>query len=133
LLFLIVAASTTLVTGLRVEDGLLEHFACGMARPEVGGLFYRSLGRILHHRFTQPNAVYAPNAAHPFALFPVRMRRYDAVKGVGAEHIKITVLEAASALVENIKRLRLVLVACGHCSLEHGFGFLCRAEISCPD
>src|SRR5262245_26942314 len=131
-LFLIVADTTNLVTGLRVEDRLLAHLACRMARPPVGGLFYRSLSGILHNRFTQPNTVHALSVSELFAPFPVRMRRYDAVQGVGAEHIKISVLEAALALVEHIKRLRLILFHCGHCSLEHGFGLLGSAEVSCP-
>src|SRR4029450_385634 len=39
---LVVADTTDLVTDLCVEEGLLEHLACRMARPPVGGLFYRS-------------------------------------------------------------------------------------------
>src|SRR5215510_12435088 len=46
--FLVVADTTNLVTGLRVEDGLLEHLTCAMAGVPVGGLFYRSLSGILH-------------------------------------------------------------------------------------
>src|SRR4249919_2497347 len=104
-----------------------------MAREPVGGLFYRSLGGILHNRFTQPSTVHALNVSQLLALIPVRMRRYDAVRGVGAEHIKIAVLEAAFALVEHIKRLRLVLLHSGHGSLKHSFGLLCSAELSRPD
>src|SRR5262245_15253724 len=128
--FLVVADTTNLVTGLRVEDGLLEHLTCAMAGVPVGGLFYRSLSGILHNRFTQPKTVHALSVSQLFAQFPVRMRRYDAVGGVGAEHIKIAVREAAFALAERIKRLRFVLFHCGHCSLEHGFGLLCSAELS---
>src|SRR5262245_8950353 len=98
-LFLVVADTTNLVTGLRVEDGLLEHLACGMAREPVAGLLYRSLGGILHNCFTQRTTVHTLKVSQPFALIPVRMRRYDAVRGVGAEHIKIAVLEAAFAIV----------------------------------
>src|SRR6478735_3743128 len=104
-----------------------------MAREPVGGLFYRSLGGILDKRFTLRITVYALNISQLFALIPVRLRRYNAVRGVGAEHIKIAVLEAAFALVEHIKRLRLVLFHRGHGSLKHSFGLLCSAEVSCPD
>jgi hypothetical protein len=77
--------------------------------------------------------VVALNVSQLFAPIHVRLRGYDAVRGVGAPHIKITVLEAAFTVVEHIKRLRLVLFHRGHCSLKHSFGFLCGAEVSCPD
>src|SRR5262245_34114762 len=132
-LFLVVADTTDLVTDLRVEEGLLEHLACGMAREPVDGLLYRSLGGILHNRFTEPSTVHVLKVSQLFALIPVRMRRYDPVRSVGAGHIKIAVLKAAFSLVEHIKRLRLVLFHRGHCSLKHSFGFLCSAEVSCAD
>src|SRR5262249_984087 len=90
-LFLVVADTTDLVTGLRVEEGLLEHLACGMAREPVGGLFYRSLGGILHNRVTEPSTVHVLKVSQLFVLISVRMRRYDPVRGVGAGHIKIAV------------------------------------------
>src|SRR5215510_5295102 len=58
------------------------------------------------------------------------MRCENAVRGVGAEHIKVTVLEAAFALVKHIKRLRLVLFHRIHCSLKHSLG---GGELSCRD
>ena len=45
----------------------------------------------------------------------------------------VVVLEAAFALVEHIDCFRLVLFNRSHCSLKHGFGFLCSAELSCRD
>src|SRR6478672_13155321 len=104
-----------------------------MAREPVGGLFYRSLGGILHNRFTQPGTMHALNVSQLFAPLPVRMRRYDAVRGVGAEHIKIAVLEAAFTLLEHVECFRLLLLHRGHCFLKHSFGFLCSSEVSCSD
>ena len=51
-LFLVVADTTNLVTDLRVEGLLLEGLVCAGSRPPAGGLFYRSLGGILHNRLT---------------------------------------------------------------------------------
>ena len=47
------------------------------------------------------------------------MRRESAIRGIGAVHIKITVLKAAFALVEHIEGFRLVLFQSGNGSLEH--------------
>src|SRR5262245_36231179 len=132
-LFLVVADSTNLVTDLRVEDLLLEGLVRAGSRPPVAGLFYRSLAGILHDRFTEWCTLLALNVSQVFAPIPVRRRRYDAVRGVGAVDIEITVLKAALALVEHIKRLRLAFLHRGHCSLKHSFGFLCGAEVSRPD
>ena len=55
-LFLVVPDTTDLVTDLRVESLLLEGLVLAGSRPPVGGLFYRSLGGILHNRFTEPRA-----------------------------------------------------------------------------
>jgi hypothetical protein len=48
--------------------------------------------------------------------FVCRMRRDDAVGGVGAEHIKIAILEAA--LVEHVEGLGFILLHCGDCLVE---------------
>src|SRR4029079_4548415 len=117
---------------LRVEGILRERLVCARAGPPVGGLFYRSLGGILHNRFTERSTALALNVSQLFAPIPVRGRRYDAVRGVSAPHIKVSILEAALALVEHIQCLRLVLFHRGHCSLEHSFGFLCSAEVGRP-
>src|SRR5215831_11921707 len=101
-LFLVVADTTNLVTDLRVEGLLLEGLVRAGSRPPVSGLFYRSLGGILHNRFTERSTVLALNVSQLFAPIHVRLRRNDAVGGVGAPHIKITILEAALALVEHI-------------------------------
>jgi hypothetical protein len=77
-LFLVVADTTNLVTNLCVEGGLFERRVCARARQLVGGLFYRSLGGILHNRFTEWSTVIALNVSRLFALI-VRMRRHDAV------------------------------------------------------
>src|SRR6185437_909504 len=130
---MIEADPANLVADLRVEGRLVEGHVRAGSRPPVGGHFYRSLGGILHNRFTERSTALALNVSQLFALIQVRLRRYDAVRGVGAEHIKITVLEAALAIVEHIKRLRLVLFHCGHCSLEHSFGFLGSSEVSRPE
>src|SRR5262245_18708054 len=58
------------------------------------------------------------------------MRCENAVRGVGAEDIKVTVLKAAFALVEHIKRLSLVLFHRIHRSLKHDLG---GGELSCRD
>src|SRR6476660_6477061 len=105
-LFLVVADSTNLVTDLRVEGRLLEGLVRAGSRPPVGGLFYRSLGGILHNRFTERSTLLALKVSQLFAPIHVRLCGYDAVRRVGAPHIKITVLEAALAIVEHIKRLR---------------------------
>src|SRR5262249_58212596 len=130
-LFLVVPDTTNLVTDLRVEGLLLEGLVRAGSRPPVSGLFYHSLGGILHNRFTERSTVLALNVSQLFAPIHVRLRRNDAVRGVGAPHIKVAILEAALALVEHIQRLRLVLFHRGHCSLKHSFGFLWRAEVSC--
>jgi hypothetical protein len=108
-LFLVVADTTNLVTDLRVESLLLEGLVRARSWPPVGGLFYRSLGGILHNRFTERSTVLALNVSQLFASVHVRLRRDDAVRGVGAPHIKVSILEAALAIVEHIKRLRLVI------------------------
>src|SRR5262245_1827747 len=74
----------------------------------VAVVSYRSLGDILHNRFTERRTVLALNIPQLFALIHVRLRRYDAVRGVGTPHIKISILEAAFAIVEHVKCLRLV-------------------------
>src|SRR5262245_18582029 len=78
-LFLVVADSTNLVTDLRVEDPLLEGLVRAGSRPPVAGLFYRSLGGILHDRFTEWRTLLALNVSQIFAPIPVGRRRYDAV------------------------------------------------------
>src|SRR6478672_8464855 len=125
------ADTTNLVADLRVEGRLVEGHVRAGSRPPVGGHFYRSLGGILHNRFTERSTVLALNVSQLFALIHVRLRGYDAVRGVSTPHIKVSILEAALAIVEHIKCLRLVLFHCGHCSLKHSFGFLCGAELSC--
>jgi hypothetical protein len=67
--FLVVADSTNLVTDLRVEDSLLQRLLCARARPPVGGLFYRSLGGILHNRFTERSTALALNVFQLLPLF----------------------------------------------------------------
>src|SRR5262245_11837272 len=130
-LFLVVADTTNLIADLRIEGVLLEGLVRAGSRPPVGGLFYRSLGGILHNRFTERSAVLALNVSQLFASIHVRLRRDNAIRGVGAPHIKVSILEATLALVEHIQSLRLVLFHRGHCSLKHSFGFLWRAEVSC--
>ena len=82
----IVADPANLVAHLRVEGRLLEGLVRAGSRPPVGGLFYRSLGGILHNRFTERSTVLALNVSQLFALIHVRLRCYDAVRGVGAEY-----------------------------------------------
>ena len=101
-LFLVVADTTNLVTGLREKRVFLERFVGARARPPVGGHLYRSLRCILHDCFTERSTVLAFNVSQLFALNH-RVRGYDAVLGVGAPDIKITVFEAALAIVEHIK------------------------------
>src|SRR6476661_341002 len=130
-LFLVVADTTDLVTDLRVESLLLEGLVRAGSRPPVGGLFYRSLGGILHNRFTKRSTMLSLNVSQLFAPVHVRLRRDDAIRGVGAPHIKVSILEAALAVIEHIKRLRLVLFHRGHCSLKHRSGFFCGAKLRC--
>src|SRR5262245_27856352 len=130
-LFLVIADTADLVTDLCVEGLLLEGLVRAGSRPPVGGLFYRSLGGTLHDRFTERSAMLALDVSQLFAPIHVRLRRDNAVRGVGAPHIKVSILEATLALVEHIQSLRLVLFHRGHCSLKHSFGFLWRAEVSC--
>src|SRR5512143_3510293 len=59
------------------------------------------------------------------------MRCENAVRGVGTEHIEVTLPKAALALVEHIERFRLVLFHRGHCPLEHGLSLLCLAGLTC--
>ena len=61
------------------------------------------------------------------------MRRHDAVRGVGAAHIKIAILEPALALVEHVQRLRFVFFHRGDCAFKHGFGFVCSADTRLPE
>jgi hypothetical protein len=61
------------------------------------------------------------------------MRRHNAVRGVGAEHIKIAVPEPALALVEHIEGFCFVLLNRDNCPIEHGLGFICSAEFGCLD
>jgi hypothetical protein len=63
------------------------------------------------------------------------MRRHNAVRGIGAGHIEITVLESALSLVEHIEGLRFVLFDRRNCFLKQGFGFVgCTvlASLTCP-
>ena len=64
---------------------------------------------ILHNRFTERSTLLALKVSQLFAPIHVRLRGYDAVRRVGAPHIKITVLKATLAFVEHIKCFRLVL------------------------
>src|SRR5262245_40449326 len=102
------------------------------ARPPVRNLFYLSFGGLLHHLLTERIALPAENLPHLFALIPVRIRRYNAVFGVGAEHIKITVLKAILSFVEHIECFRLVLFHGDNCSLKQSFGFFGSAILACP-
>src|SRR5262245_49828117 len=131
-LFLIVADTANLISNLRIQGNLLQRLVCARARPPVGGLFYRSLGGILHNRFTERSTALALNVSQLFAPIPIRCRRYDAVRGVGAPHVEVSIPEAVLALVEHYQRLPLVLFHRGHCSLKHSFGFRCGAELSRP-
>src|SRR5262245_15138691 len=132
-LSLVVADTANLISNLRVQGSFLQRLVCARARPPVGGLFYRSLGGILHNRFTERSAALALNVFQLFAPIPIRCGRYDAVRGVGAPLLKVWILEAVLALVEHFQRLRPVLFHCGHCSLKHGLGFLCGTELSRPE
>ena len=96
-LFLVVADTTNLVTDLRIEGLLLEGLVRAGSRPPVGGLFYLSLGGILHNRFTEWSTVLSLNVFKPFALIHVRLCSDDAVRGVGAPHIKVSILKATDS------------------------------------
>ena len=61
--------------------------------------------------------------------FQVRVGGQSAVRRVRAEHVEVTVLEAAFALVEHGERLLLVLFQGGNCFVQHGPGFLLGAEL----
>ena len=78
-LFLVVADATDLVTDLRVESLLLEGLVLAGSRPPIGGLFYRSLGGILHNRFTEWSTLLALKVSQLFAPIHVRLCGYDAV------------------------------------------------------
>src|SRR5262245_51160892 len=106
-LFLIVADTANLISNLRIQGNLLQRLVCARARPPVGGLFYRSFGGILHNRFTERSTALALNVSQLFAPIPIRCRRYDAVRGVSAPHVEVSILEAVLALVEHFQRLPL--------------------------
>ena len=50
-LFFVIADTANLISNLDVQGSLL--LVCTRARPPVSGLSYRSLGGILHNRFTE--------------------------------------------------------------------------------
>jgi hypothetical protein len=95
-LFLVVADTTNLVTGLRVKGGLLERLVCARARPPVGGHLYRSLRGILHDCFTERSTVLAFNVSQLFAL-KHRLCGYDAVR---MAHQRATLSPLPTALIE---------------------------------
>src|SRR6478672_13079172 len=95
---MIEADPANLVANLRVEGRLVEGHVRAGSRPPVGGHLYCSLGGILHNRFTERSTVLALNVSQLFALIHVRLRRDDAVRGIGAPHIKVSILEAALAV-----------------------------------
>src|SRR4029079_384293 len=74
---------------LRVEGILRERLVCARAGPPVGGLFYRSLGGILHNRFTERSTALALNVSQLFAPIPIRCRRYDSVRGGGHSSVQV--------------------------------------------
>ncbi len=86
-LFLVVADTTNLVTDLREERIFLQRLVGARARPPISNLFERSFGSCLHYLFSERRTMLALNLAQIFAL-KRGMRRYDAVRGVGAPHIK---------------------------------------------
>src|SRR5262245_10126378 len=102
------------------------------ARPPVRNLFYLSFGGLLHHLLTERIALPAENLPQLFALIPVRMRRYNAVFGVGAEHIKITVLKAVLSFVEHIECFRLVLLHGGQLLSQAKLWLLWKCHIGLP-
>ena len=85
-LFLVVADTANLISDLRVQGSLLQRLVCARAQRPVGGLFYRTLGGILHICFTERSTTLALNVSQLFAPIPIRSRRYEAVRGVGAPH-----------------------------------------------
>ena len=69
-LFFVIADTANLISNLDVQGSLL--LVCTRARPPVSGLSYRSLGGILHNRFTERSTALALNVSQLFAPIPIR-------------------------------------------------------------
>ena len=87
-LFLVVADCANLVTGLRVEGGLLERLVCARARPPIGGHLYRSLRVILHDCSTERSTVLAFNVSQLFALKRVYTTGQSVTDGMKAMYVE---------------------------------------------
>src|SRR3982751_3337819 len=99
---LVVARAAILTFDSRIEGLLLARCRVRAgARPPVVDLLYLSLGRLLHDLLPQRIALLALDVLQLLAL-QVRMCGEDAVRGVGAEHIEVSLLEAALPLVEHL-------------------------------
>src|SRR5215510_14989596 len=60
------------------------------------------------------------------------MRGHNAVRGVGAGDVKVTVLKPTLSFVEHIECLRLVLFYRGNCFLKQSLGFCGSAILGRP-
>jgi hypothetical protein len=93
LLFLVVANSAVLISDSREESVLLKRLVVAGARPKVGYLVDLSLSSSPHDLLSEREALFAFDVLQMFTL-QIGMRCEDAVRGVGAKHIKVTVLKA---------------------------------------
>src|SRR5262245_21439419 len=128
---LVVADAANLIADFRVEGGLFERLICARTGPPVCDLFNRSFGGVLHHLWSDRIALLPFDVLQMFTL-EVGMRGHNAVRGVGAADIKVTVPKPALCLIEHIERLCFVFFHRGDCSLKHGLGFVCSAVLGRP-
>src|SRR5260221_8311677 len=96
---LVVADATNLVPDLREKHDLPDRGIGARAGPQVGDLVDRALGRGPHDLLAESKAF------HIFEVFEPRsqagrMRCLNAVRGVGAEHIKTRSLKPPSPLLK---------------------------------
>jgi hypothetical protein len=129
-IYFVVADSAVLIPDLRVKSALFERLVGAGTRPPVGNLLDLSLSGGPHDLLPEGKALLAFDLLQSFA-FQVGMRREDSVRGVGAEHVEITVLEAALTLVEHVERFPLVLLHGSNRSFKHGLGFFGTAKLPC--
>ena len=97
--------------------------AATVLRPDSG------FGGVLHNLLTERNAV-SLISLRSLPLF-VGCAVEDAVRGVDAPDVKVTILEAALPLVEHIDCFRFVRFHRGHCFFKHRLGFL-QSRIGLP-
>src|SRR5215208_1823718 len=90
----VVPNTTVLTRGFRVVTALLERLVRPGARPPVGHPFDLSFGGVLHDLLAERIA-FLPYDRRQRLTLQVRMRREDAIRGVGTEHIEVAVPESS--------------------------------------